>query len=155
MEKIIFEDLPSTKTPLNAENLNQLQTNVENAINDVNKTIDNKMTYSTEEKVVSTWIDGKPIYRKVFYFGSLPTNSVSGTLSIAHNIENINFITSLSGIAYNSSTGGFKPIPNVDPWTLGKGIYLEANATKVAIKTDSVQNDFVAYIIFEYTKTTD
>lgn len=32
MEKIIFEDLPSTKTPINATNLNQLQTNVENAI---------------------------------------------------------------------------------------------------------------------------
>ena len=25
MEKIIFEDLPSTKTPLNADNLNQIQ----------------------------------------------------------------------------------------------------------------------------------
>ena len=32
MEKIIFEDLPSTKTPLNAENLNKIQSNAENAI---------------------------------------------------------------------------------------------------------------------------
>lgn len=32
MEKIIFEDLPSTNTPINANNLNQLQNNVENAI---------------------------------------------------------------------------------------------------------------------------
>ena len=30
MEKIIFENLPSTNTPINASNLNQLQTNVEN-----------------------------------------------------------------------------------------------------------------------------
>lgn len=30
MEKIIFEDLPSTKTPINATNLNKLQTNIEN-----------------------------------------------------------------------------------------------------------------------------
>lgn len=35
MEKINFEDLPSTKTPYNAETFNLLQTNVENAINDV------------------------------------------------------------------------------------------------------------------------
>lgn len=35
MEKIIFEDLPSTNTPLNAENLNQIQENVEEAINGI------------------------------------------------------------------------------------------------------------------------
>ena len=35
MEKINFENLPSTNTPINATNLNQLQTNVENAINGV------------------------------------------------------------------------------------------------------------------------
>ena len=33
MNKINFENLPSTNTPLNAENLNQMQTNIENAIN--------------------------------------------------------------------------------------------------------------------------
>ena len=33
MEKIIFEDLPSTNTPLNAQNLNKIQDNVENEIN--------------------------------------------------------------------------------------------------------------------------
>ena len=35
MEKINFKDLPSTDTPINSSNLNQLQTNVENAINGV------------------------------------------------------------------------------------------------------------------------
>ncbi len=35
MEKITFENLPNTTTPINATNLNQLQTNVENAINGV------------------------------------------------------------------------------------------------------------------------
>lgn len=35
MEKINFEDLPSTKTPIDSTNLNLLQTNVENAINGV------------------------------------------------------------------------------------------------------------------------
>lgn len=34
MKKIVFEDLPSTKTPLNAENLNKFQENVETAINE-------------------------------------------------------------------------------------------------------------------------
>lgn len=35
MQKINFENLPSTSTPLNATNLNQLQTNIENAINNI------------------------------------------------------------------------------------------------------------------------
>lgn len=33
MDKINFQNLPNTTTPVNATNLNQLQTNVENAIN--------------------------------------------------------------------------------------------------------------------------
>ena len=32
MEKINFQDLPSTSTPLNSTNLNQMQDNMENAI---------------------------------------------------------------------------------------------------------------------------
>lgn len=35
MEKITFKDLPSTDTPINSTNLNLLQTNTENAINEV------------------------------------------------------------------------------------------------------------------------
>ena len=34
MEKIIFENSPSTKTPINAENLNQIQENAEKEINE-------------------------------------------------------------------------------------------------------------------------
>lgn len=36
MEKINFEDLPSTDTPIDSANLNLLQDNIENAINEVN-----------------------------------------------------------------------------------------------------------------------
>lgn len=35
MQKITFENLPSTNTPLNASNLNTLQDNVEDAINNI------------------------------------------------------------------------------------------------------------------------
>jgi hypothetical protein len=35
MQKIDFKNFPDTSTPLSAQNLNQLQTNVENAIADV------------------------------------------------------------------------------------------------------------------------
>ena len=35
MEKIFFEDLPSTNTPINSANLNQMQDNMESAINGI------------------------------------------------------------------------------------------------------------------------
>lgn len=57
MEKINFTN--GQAPAINGTNLNQLQTNVEEAISDVSD-------YSTEEKVIGTWVDGKPIYRRVF-----------------------------------------------------------------------------------------
>lgn len=41
MDKIIFKDYPDTTTPLNADNLNQMQTNVENAISENTSSISN------------------------------------------------------------------------------------------------------------------
>lgn len=40
MEKINFENLPSTNTPINATNLNTMQNNIENGINDVAQTLE-------------------------------------------------------------------------------------------------------------------
>lgn len=45
MEKINFKNLPDTSTPLNAENLNQLQTNAENAISALEKAINKSSIY--------------------------------------------------------------------------------------------------------------
>ena len=41
MNKIIFKDYPDTTTPLNSNNLNQLQTNIENAIEENKTSIEN------------------------------------------------------------------------------------------------------------------
>ena len=68
MEKINFSN---NQAPyLSAENLNQLQTNIENAIQ-------TSEIYSTEEQVIGTWIDGKPLYRKVVQFtiGAINTDN--------------------------------------------------------------------------------
>lgn len=42
MDKINFQNLPSTETPINADNLNKLQDNVENAINVLNNKVKNR-----------------------------------------------------------------------------------------------------------------
>lgn len=43
MEKINFENKPSTDSPINATNLNTMQDNVENGINDVQANLENKI----------------------------------------------------------------------------------------------------------------
>lgn len=49
----------SGNTPLSAENFKAMEDNTENAINEG---ILQPNTYSTTERIVGTWIDGKPIY---------------------------------------------------------------------------------------------
>lgn len=44
--------------------------------------------YSTKEKIVGKWIDGKPIYRKTIFVSSLPNNADPKEYS--HNITNMN-----------------------------------------------------------------
>ena len=44
--------------------------------------------YSTKEKIVSKWIDGKPLYRKTIFVSSLPNNEDAKEYS--HNIKNMN-----------------------------------------------------------------
>ena len=90
MEKINFEDLPRTKTPLNADNLNQKQENVENAIIEVDdkvKEINDKNIYSLEEiKTNEKWIDGKSVY-KITIEHSISTGSSQ------LNVSNLNIET--------------------------------------------------------------
>ena len=63
MNKINFTNLPDQTTPINATNMNLLQTNVENAIDEVGKI----GQYSTAETRIGTWVNNKPLYRKILY----------------------------------------------------------------------------------------
>lgn len=107
--------------------------------------VDNKNNYSTEETVVGTWIDGKPIYRKVTQV-SIATNSTawrSTGVEIPQNIKKTirrELILDFSSETSNTSfmlryNNGFVDIASI-------------NNTNVNITT----NDF---IVLEYTKTTD
>lgn len=150
MEKIIFEDLPSTKTPLNAENLNQLQTNVENAI----KEVDNRTIYSTTEQVVGTWINGKPIYRKTLSVtGGLSFNSHK--FAFNHNIGNFGMPISVTGVLYDTLNKNYFCLPYIT--TSEANIMLYCSPTQITVEQNPYENNRLKdlYVILEYTKTTD
>ena len=105
------------------------------------------LSYSTSEtKTGKTWIDGKPIYRKVYDFGSLPD---SATKSVTIGDDTIRFI-SLQGIAVSGRVA--IPIPG-DNATGTITVY--TTTSNITIKTSTDLSGFTGYVIAEYTKTTD
>ena len=113
--------------------------------------------YSTNEKIVGKWINGKPLYRKVIAIttptvateGTFPTNKwiatrltnidtiyIKNAFIVADNIKyNIPYITKSGGrlgIIINSTNDGMEVITNTTIFSNKNG-----------------------YAILEYTKTTD
>lgn len=134
----------------NIGNLSNLDTanksNLVEAINEVNANDINRSVYSTKEQIIGKWIDGKPIYRKIYNIGALPNST---TKTVQHNISGLNQIVTLRGIARAGSTTTRYAYPNIN-------VDLLINSENIYIVTTSDQSAFTSnYIILEYTKTTD
>ena len=112
----------------------------------------NLTTYSLNEiDTGETWIDGKPIYRKVISFGALPNTDVK---DVAHNINDLDYIINLYGIGERSLDKYYFPL-NMARDSLSIQIGLYANDTYVSVYAGSDRSNTSAYIVIEYTKTTD
>lgn len=112
-------------------------------------------TYSTYEvKTGDTWIDGKPIYRKVVYISSFPNTALA---NYPHNISNIDNVVTLKAVA-KSSANTIYPLPFMGTSLMfGTGLYVNfrINMTDIQIETASDLSSHTAYVVIEYTKTTD
>lgn len=114
---------------------------------------DDAWKYSTEEtNTGKTWIDGKPIYRKVIDVGILPDTA---TKEVAHGISNLERVVQLYGTFINSPNK-WAPIPWVSTGGTGNNISCEVNSTYVRVVTGVNRSvDYSCYVVIEYTKTTD
>ena len=113
--------------------------------------------YSTTEKIVGTWIDGKPLYQKTINFGSLPNKSektVSTGLPSATTRP-----VHLTGFARRSSDGRGFTLPRSSGTTallIDLSIRIVSNIINVAVDTvDNFSTCDESYITIQYTKTTD
>lgn len=112
---------------------------------------ENARTYSTSEIKVGTWIDGKPIYRKVFSF-TTPTGNTDYVINTGISMNKI--IKVYGGIS--SASGGITPIPTAIDWS--GTIYatsLRAANNNIYYRGNAAYGNQSAYAIIEYTKTTD
>jgi hypothetical protein len=119
--------------------------------------VENGEIYSTEEQVVGTWIDGKPLYRKVYVTDITATSTVKSTIlengfannKVLINVGGTSICTDLAGYhfpigMYNSAAASvFKFVACVDNSSL-----------KIEYQW-SVTQHFRIEVIVEYTKTTD
>ena len=114
----------------------------------------NLRIYSTIETKIGTWIDGKPIYRKVINVGKLTQQNNN---FYNHNITNLGQIVDARAIGYDGTQ--YYPIPfaAVSSMFSNKNVGLRVSSTQVSIGV-GVTTDFQSHsaiVILEYTKTTD
>lgn len=112
--------------------------------------VDNTNTYSTDEKVVGTWIDGKPLYRKVVNIGNLPNAT---TKDVPHGIENLSAVITMKGYALYSNQ--VLPIPFTHVSAIASQIQIYIYEDNLKIVTAIDRSAATGYVILEYTKTTD
>lgn len=140
-------------TPLNPDNLNKMDNGI--------KELYNRQEYSENEKIIGKWIDGKNVYRRVFYMGFLPNNSVYNFSTDILN-SNIKFIIKYYGFAIDTSetsTKGNQIFANNvrEDANLEWKIILDRLTNYLGLRniTNSDRSKFESYAIIEYIKTND
>lgn len=107
--------------------------------------IENITTYSTEEKVIGKWIDGKPLYQKTFYIESGLSNGM--TIATIPNIK----IRKMCGTS-KYRNGDYYPFPFTNAPYSECWVRYAPNGNITLVLSDSFSD--LSFTI-EYTKTTD
>lgn len=115
----------------------------------INNDMIEKDVYSTEEvKTNKIWIDGRPIYRKVYH---MQITNDSG-INIPCGITNMNTIINCYGCIARDNL--FLPIPN-PRYNYNATIEIYVDPNGIIVNTQSSRKDMYITIILEYIKTTD
>ena len=107
-----------------------------------------KQTYSTTEQVVGTWIDGKPIYRKVVTFSR--NDSSQFTISFS----GVDKFIKIDGTAYGN-TGLKHILYHVSDADQFRCYIQDNNDLTILVGSTHPRAPFTGYVIVEYTKTSD
>lgn len=103
--------------------------------------------YSLEEKRIGTWIDGKPLYRKVITSISIGTQNAWAKIGPIDNMETVIDMRGYYLTEENNTSNVFGPSPYFAFQSRKDGLYV------LASNVAAVNRPLV--VIVEYTKTTD
>lgn len=110
--------------------------------------------FSTDEKVIGTWIDGKPLYQKTVSTGALPNSTVK---AVAHNVSNVDKVCDIFGfVSTGDQYGTNYPLLFRGNGSFNDGINLYSDRNNIIIYTNkNYSNMSESYVTLQYTKTTD
>lgn len=119
------------------------QTDVQTALNNI------QQKYSTDETVVGKWIDGKPIYRKVF-MSTFPNQDTDSFIPIGVSYESF---TDIFGLVVNSTANQQFVLPYSLP---NQGAVILVQGDNFRLRNVGIPwVNLPVLIVAEYTKTTD
>ena len=111
---------------------------------------EDERTYSTDERIVGTWIDGSEIYEKTIDCGALPNTT---SKSVNHGIENLDRIISIDGISKDNNLNNIM-FPHIN--TVGAAsTSLYVTSTTIVIRSFSDMSTYNStYVTLRYIKAT-
>lgn len=108
------------------------------------------MDYSLEERCIGTWIDGKPLYRKMIDFGNLSNNTGK---KVNHGITNVSHIHINIGESYFYMTTRRYEFYSFIYNEFIENVYV--SNTFINIDSTRDASSYKALVCVEYTKATD
>ena len=116
----------------------------------------NANTYSTDEKIIGTWIDGKPIYQKTISINrSMPSKSMSVEIDYIP-VETLINIDCIYTANMNNGKGAFCMASSRGEIIYNNNYSNEGKAELQIIQTQTSGNtSYLVACIMQYTKTTN
>jgi hypothetical protein len=158
-----WDTADADKTDVDSEIPNKLTSqqmqDIKDAFSGMNKGAPLRMMhYSTDEQVVGTWIDGKPVYQRVIQGTTVSNSQINMTDIVSGGIPNADNARIIECyVTYTIQNGTWNgPIPNAfsSSATGSINIKKDASALYFGILFDDYNNKPFTTII-QYTKTTD
>lgn len=123
--------------------------------------VDNPNDYSTTETRIGTWIDGKPLYRKVLTFENKTITSNNNSSECVHNVSNLDFgIVREAYYDFNGENVWCTASNVITTGTASYNVGYKVGSSSIYLKYISdlsfdPSNTRKWLFIIEYTKTTD
>lgn len=114
--------------------------------------IPREQIYSTSEKIVGCWTDGRPVYQKTISCGALPNSTQK---EVAHGISNMGTVIKMSGYSVQTSASPriYMDISSANNYW---SVCVMVTPTYIRLLTNSdLSSANETYITVQYTKTTD
>lgn len=145
------EEIPPLQEKIGDVDISAAGDSVTDAISKMNEILGNVSgaVYSTEEKAVGKWIDGRTVYQKTI---SIPAGTYSGVFQFPFGVPDLDFIVAFDGVLIRSE--GFTiplPFSSGGDWTYN--LQIDCTGGNIRFISNNTTTDTQgAYVTCKYVK---